>query len=52
MKTTEDEARQAYELYVRRKLEAGIQAADAGRLIPHEDVKKRFLTPPAIIPSP
>lgn len=32
-----------YELYVRQKISAGIQAADDGRVISHEDVKKRFL---------
>ena len=32
-----------YELYVRQKISAGIQAADEGRVISHEDVKKRFL---------
>lgn len=46
------ENERAYELYVRQKIAAGIQAAEAGPLIPHEDVKKRFLPPPAIIPSP
>jgi len=49
MKTDSD---WTYELYVRQKIDAGIQAADAGRLIPHEDVKKRFLPPPVIMPSP
>jgi predicted transcriptional regulator len=28
--------------YVRRKIAAGIKAADEGRLVPHEEVKKRF----------
>lgn len=32
-----------YEIYVRKKIEAGIQAADAGKVVPHEAVKKRFL---------
>lgn len=32
-----------YEIYVRKKIELGIQAADQGKLIPHEEVKKRFL---------
>ena len=32
-----------YEIYVRKKIEAGINAADEGRVVPHEDVKKRFL---------
>jgi predicted transcriptional regulator len=32
-----------YEIYVRQKIAAGLQAADEGRVVPHEDVKKRFL---------
>ncbi len=32
-----------YEIYVRKKIEEGIQAADEGRLSSHEEVKKRFL---------
>ena len=32
-----------YEIYVRKKIEAGIKAADEGRVIPHEEVRKRFL---------
>ena len=32
-----------YEIYVRKKIAAGIKAADEGRVIPHEEVKKRFL---------
>ncbi len=32
-----------YELYVRKKIESGIKAADEGRVVPHEEVKKRFL---------
>lgn len=32
-----------YEMYVRKKLDEGIQAADSGRLISHEEVKKRFV---------
>lgn len=51
MKKKEDEARQLYELYVRQKIEAGIQAAEEGRLVPHEEMKKRFLARPAIIAS-
>ena len=31
-----------YEFYVRQKIEAGIRAADAGDVIPHEDVEERF----------
>ncbi len=33
-----------YEFYVRQKIDAGIQAADEGRVVPHEEVKKRFLS--------
>ena len=32
-----------YEMYVRKKIDKGIKAADEGNLISHEDVKKRFL---------
>lgn len=32
-----------YQIYVRKKIETGINAADEGRVVPHEDVKKRFL---------
>lgn len=32
-----------YGVYVRKKIEAGIQAADEGRVVSHEDVKKRFV---------
>jgi hypothetical protein len=31
-----------YEMYVRNKIDKGIQAADEGKLISHEEVKKRF----------
>jgi len=34
-----------YQLYVREKIERGIQAADQGRVVAHEEVKKRFLSP-------
>jgi predicted transcriptional regulator len=33
------------ELYVRRKIEAGITAADAGRVVSHDEVKRRFRPP-------
>ncbi|HKI04959.1 MAG TPA: hypothetical protein VKK31_23470 [Thermoanaerobaculia bacterium] len=33
-----------YELYVRQKIAAGIQAADEGRVVPHEEVRRRFLS--------
>lgn len=32
-----------YELYVKQKIEAGLQAAEEGKTIPHEEVKKRLL---------
>ena len=32
-----------YEIYVRKKIDEGIKAANEGKLISHEDVKKRFL---------
>ncbi|HEV8540140.1 MAG TPA: hypothetical protein VGQ60_03160 [Nitrospiraceae bacterium] len=32
-----------YEIYVRKKIAEGIKDADEGRVIPHEEVKKRFL---------
>lgn len=33
-----------YELYVRRKIAEGVKAADEGRVVSHEEVKRRFLT--------
>ncbi|MBW4617886.1 MAG: hypothetical protein KME17_00690 [Cyanosarcina radialis HA8281-LM2] len=32
-----------YELYVRQKIETGLKAAQEGRTISHEDVKRRLL---------
>ena len=32
-----------YEMYVRKKIDEGIKAADEGKLLPHEEVKKRLL---------
>lgn len=32
-----------YELYVKQKIEAGLQAAEDGNTIPHEEVKKRLM---------
>jgi len=32
-----------YELYVKQKIEAGLEAAAAGRTVPHEEVKARLL---------
>ena len=31
-----------YEIYVRQKIEQGLQAANEGRVIPHDEVKRRF----------
>jgi predicted transcriptional regulator len=31
-----------YRLYVKRKIEEGIKAADEGRTVPHDEVKKLF----------
>jgi len=32
-----------YEIYAGEKIEQGIAAAEQGKLVPHEEVKKRFL---------
>ena len=32
-----------YEMYVKKKIDEGLKATNEGRLISHEDVKKRFL---------
>jgi predicted transcriptional regulator len=32
-----------YELYVKQKIEAGLQAAGEGRTVPHEEIKARLL---------
>jgi len=31
-----------YEMYVRKKIDEGIKAADEGKILSHEEVKKRF----------
>ncbi len=31
-----------YELYVRMKIAKGKQAADEGRVVPHDEMKRRF----------
>jgi predicted transcriptional regulator len=31
-----------YEIYVRKKIDAGVEAADAGKVISHDQVKRRF----------
>lgn len=32
-----------FEIFVRKKIEAGVQVADEGRSIPYKVAKKRFL---------
>lgn len=32
-----------YELYVKKKISAGLKAADEGRVVSHEEAKKRLL---------
>lgn len=32
-----------YEIFVRKKIDAGIRAANEGKLVPHDAVRKRFL---------
>jgi predicted transcriptional regulator len=34
-----------YEIYVRQSIDRGLADAEAGRLIPHEEVVKRFARP-------
>jgi predicted transcriptional regulator len=57
MNTVKDEARELveslpdqvtwddimYEFYVRKKIDAGLKAAEEGRTLSHEDAKKRLL---------
>ena len=33
-----------YEFYVKKKLELALKSADEGRIVSHEEVKKRFLS--------
>jgi predicted transcriptional regulator len=33
-----------YQIYVRKKIEKGIEAADQGRVVAHDEVKKQFLS--------
>ncbi|MFY9558265.1 MAG: hypothetical protein WAV47_26435 [Blastocatellia bacterium] len=33
---------QMYEMYVKKRIELGIKAADEGRVVPHEEVKRIF----------
>lgn len=32
-----------YELYVKQKIESGLQAVAEGRTVPHEDIKRRLM---------
>jgi predicted transcriptional regulator len=32
-----------YEIYVQKKIDMGLKAAEAGKLIPHEEVKRRLM---------
>ncbi len=32
-----------YQLYVKKKIEASIKAAEEGKVISHEEVRKRFI---------
>ena len=31
-----------YEIYVRQKIDEGVEAADEGRIMSHEEVRRRF----------
>jgi predicted transcriptional regulator len=33
-----------YQMYVRKKIARGIEAAEQGRVVPHDEVKKLFLS--------
>jgi predicted transcriptional regulator len=33
-----------YQMYVRKKIDKGIEAAEQGRVVAHEEVKKQFLS--------
>jgi len=33
-----------YQMYVRKKIAKGIEAADQGRVVAHDEVKKQFLS--------
>jgi predicted transcriptional regulator len=33
-----------YQMYVRKKIAKGIEAAEQGRVVTHEEVKKQFLS--------
>ncbi|MCX6843065.1 MAG: hypothetical protein NTX53_12375 [candidate division WOR-3 bacterium] len=36
-----------YTFYIRKKVDAGLKAAEQGDVVSHEEVKQRFLKPPA-----
>jgi predicted transcriptional regulator len=33
-----------YQMYVRKKIAKGIEAAEQGHVVPHDEVKKQFLS--------
>ena len=33
-----------YQMYVRKKIERGVEAAEQGRVVAHDEVKKQFLS--------
>jgi len=33
-----------YQMYVRKKIESGIKAADEGRVLTHDEVKRQFIS--------
>ena len=33
-----------YQMYVRKKIARGIEAAEQGRVVPHDEAKKQFLS--------
>ena len=32
-----------YEIYVQKKIDMGLKGAEAGKLVPHEEVKRRLI---------
>ena len=32
-----------YEIYVQKKIDMGLKAAESGKLVPHEEVKRRLI---------
>lgn len=48
LETLPDDAdwdRLMYEIYVRQKIAAGLKDAVEGRVVPHDEVKRRFAAP-------